>query len=564
MRPLPIGISDFRKLRTQGFAYVDKTSFIVDVLTGSAEVKLFARPRRFGKTMNLSTLRHFLERSDEDVTPLFEGLDVWCAGDAVRAHFQRYPVISLSFKDVKAGSFADCLTGVELVLRDELERHREHALKAASATERASYERLLDGRAGQVEYERALLTLSALLARAFDRGVIILIDEYDTPIHAGLAHGYYDEAVRLFRNLFSNGLKDNVNLQRGVLSGILRLAQESVFSGLNNPDVYTVTSRRLEAAFGFTPAEVADLAEACGQSNRLAELDRWYNGYRFGDEVVYNPWSVLNYLDHPEEGLRPYWVATSDNLLLEDLLLRRGARLSAELEAVLRSEVLLKGVDDEVVLREIGERPEAVWGLLVHLGYLNAVPVPMSPTPDAETRLYHVAIPNQEVRSGYTRLFRGWLERGLGSRAAVTDLGKALLAGDAPRVERLLETLVREHASYYDAAESFYHGFVLGLLVDLHPGFEVRSNRESGYGRLDLSLAPAAGRDGPGAVVELKSLRAKASTEPDEALARALKQIRTRAYATDLQARGARPIHGFAVVFQGKRVRVQAARLDSP
>ena len=212
-----------------------------------------------------------------------------------------------------------------------------------------------------------MLTLSGLLARAYDERVIILIDEYDTPIHAGLTHGFYEQAVQFCRNLVSYGLKDNVHLHRGVLSGILRLAQESVFSGLNNPDVFTVTSRRLQTAFRFTVKEVTDLAYACGQRGHLDDLDRWYNGYRFGDEIVFNPWSVLNYLDHPEEGLRPYWVAASDNALLEDPLIRRGARLSADLEAVLRGEVLLKTVDDEVVLREIGEQPDAVWGLLVHL-----------------------------------------------------------------------------------------------------------------------------------------------------------------------------------------------------
>ena len=542
-------------------AYVDKTAFIVDVLTTGAQVKLFTRPRRFGKTINLSTLRYYLERSDEDVTSLFDGLHVWRTGDAVRAHFRRYPVIHVTFKDVKAGSFADCLATVELALRSELERHADRVLAAASATERASYRRLLDGSAGQAEYERSLLTLSELLARAYDEQVIILIDEYDTPIHAALAHRFYDDAIRFFRNLFSNGLKDNVHLRRGVLSGILRLAQESVFSGLNNPGIYTVTSRRLATAFGFTAAEVAELATARDQSDRLEEINRWYNGYQFGDDVVYNPWSVLNYLDCPEDGLRPYWVATSDNALLDEILCRRGAGLSAELEAVLRGEGLRKSIDDEVVLRDIADRPEAVWGLLVHLGYLNAI---REPAPEAATDspTYRVAIPNREVRSSYTQLFRAWLERGLGSRAAVTDLGRALLAGDAARVERLLATLLRVNASYYDSAESFYHGFVLGLLVDLRPGVEVRSNRESGHGRLDLSLGPAAGGHGPGAVLELKALRRKAVMEPDEALERALAQIRERTYATDMRARGVRPIHGFAVVFQGKEVRVRTARLD--
>ena len=561
MRRLPIGVSDFRKLRRAGLAYVDKTALVVEVMTTGAEVLLFARPRRFGKTLNLSTLRCFLERSDEDATAWFDGLDVWRAGDELRAHFQRYPVIFVSFKDVKAASFDDCLAAVKLVIRAELERHADAVLPVVSAASRGSYQRLCDGSADRAAYERSLLTLSELLARAYGENVVILIDEYDTPIHAGLTHGYYEQAIRFFRNLLSAGLKDNVHLQRGVLSGILRLAQESVFSGLNNPAVYTVTSRRLPTAFGFTAEEVAALAEERDQSGCLADLDRWYNGYRFGDHLVYNPWSVLNYLDHPGDGLRPYWVAASDNALLKELLVQRGARIGGELESVLRGDLLRKSVDDEIVLRDIREQPEAVWGLLVHLGYLNAVRVPAS-DPSAGSTLYELAVPNREVRSTYTRLFREWLERSLGSRAAVDDLTDALLRGDAAAVERLLSKLLRELASYHDATESFFHGFVLGLLVDLHPRWEVRSNRESGYGRLDLSLAPSEA-DGPGVVIELKALTTGSSTSrdrvPEAALSRALEQARSEAYATELKARGTQPIHVFAVVFRGKRVWVRAA-----
>ena len=535
----PLGHSDFQKLRGANATYVDKTSLVVDILDDPHEVLLLPRPRRFGKTLNLSTLRAFLERTDDDRTDLFEGLEVWRSEEA-RRHFQRYPVVFLTFKDVKAHTFDDCLAGVRALVGQEVLRH-SRALDQAGleGLEAEACRQLRDGRADKVTLWSSLRHLTAWLSRATGERAVVLIDEYDMPIHAGYSHGYYDEATEFFRNFLSGGLKDNPHLFRGVVTGILRVARESIFSGLNNLAVHSLLSRRFATAFGFTEAEVEQLADLAGAKNGTDDLRRWYDGYLFGGEVVYNPWSVLSYLANPDDGYVPYWVSTSSNDLLRDLLTRGGLGDPAHLETLLSGGGVDRRIEENIVFRDLDRRPGAVWSLLLFSGYL---------------------IPNREVRTVWRTTFLDWLEAGLGGQSAVRALFSALLAGDADTFGRYLTDLLRDTLSYHDVAgprrERIYHAFIAGLLVHLGDEYEVRSNRESGYGRYDVMVLPkAAGR--PGVVLELK---VPAEDEDVEgALDAARRQLAEREYAAELRARGAEPVHELAVVFDGKRAWVRGA-----
>jgi hypothetical protein len=553
---LPIGISDFRELREGGFYYVDKSGFIEEVLDESAKVLLVPRPRRFGKTLNLSMLRCFFDRRDDDVRPLFAGLAIE-ASQGAQAHFQRHPVIFATFKDVKPTTWEECEAGVANVLARTYWDHRELSSGGHLAPEDARiFDAILERRASKSELVIALELLSRLLARHHRERVIILIDEYDSPIHAGYAHGYYDEVIAFFRDFLSGGLKDNADLFKGVLTGILRVARESLFSGLNNISVYSILRSRLATAFGFTEPEVRALAEATGRLEALDGIRDYYNGYLFGGQAIYNPWSVLSFLDHSDGVFRPYWIETSSNDLVRQLLLTGPQGVKAELETLLAGGSLERHIDENIVLRDISARTDAIWSFLLFTGYLKAVEVSYEEG-EPSARL---VVPNREVANALRRMVRLWFEVAAGGADQLQSLLDALLRGDAPVVERHLARIVSASVSYFDVAspepERFYHGLVVGLLAGLGPRYDVRSNRESGFGRCDVMVLPKqAGQ--PGVVLELKRVEGEAGESTEQALAAALQQIRERDYAAELRERGAAPIHELAAVFDGKRVRVR-------
>ncbi|XXX79618.1 AAA family ATPase [Sorangium sp. So ce134] len=559
-----LGQSDFRELRRAGAGYVDKTSFIGQLLADPAQVVLFPRPRRFGKTLNISTFAYFLGKSDEDLSPLFRDLAVWSDLSA-QAHFQQHPVLFLSFKDIKTASYETALEGLRSELGGLYAKHRylldEGALEPH---ERRQFERILHREATEEDCRRSLRDLSDLLARHHRGKVAILIDEYDTPIQSGYLNGVFKEVTHLFRNFLSAALKDNPSLFKGVLTGVLWVALEDLFSGLNNIIVSSILNdRRYATSFGFTEAEVAGVLEQAradggptGQTGslpdrappRLDEVRAWYNGYRFGGEVIYNPWSILSCV--ASGALRPYWVNTASNDLLQDLIARRGLGLSTETEALLRGEPVEARIDENIVLRDLDQQPEALWSFLLFSGYLT----PRAVREELGRVIASLAIPNIEVRVAYRDLFDSWLRRGLPERRHAEGLLRALLAGDAPSLEALLERLLVTVMSYQDPAgrepEKLYHGFILGLLVHLEEEYDVRSNRESGLGRADVLVRPRTpGR--PGVVLELKV--PQRGETPEQALVAAARQVRDRRYAAELVAAGAAPVHELVAVFDGKR-----------
>ncbi|EYF06768.1 AAA family ATPase [Chondromyces apiculatus] len=572
---VPIGIDDFRKVRELGLEYVDKTHLALELLDKEGvEVLLLPRPRRFGKTLNLSMLRCFFEKQPEDLSPLFQGLRVWEAGAPYRAHFQRYPVIHLTLKDLKFLSWEACWEAIKKKITMLYGEHRA-ALAGLTGADARWAQEILDGTASLAIYAGALADLSRYLHAHHGERVVILIDEYDKPIHTGYFHGYQAQAVEFFRAFLAGGLKGNPHLFKAVLTGILRVARgvwghsavprttppsldESIFSGLNNLGVYSLLQRDFNTCFGFTEAEVLGLLEKTQGRDRLEPLRAWYNGYVFGGEVIYNPWSVLNFLASESEEPAPYWLSTSSNDLVRELLEQRALEVEPVFEELLAGGSIEQVLDESVPLGEVQASKGALWSLLVFAGYLRAERRSRGPMDEAPHLL---SIPNREVRKVYTDTFRGWMASSL--RACGGDLDlliAALLAGDAEGLQRQLEAFIENVLSYHDiparSPELVYQAFIVGLLASLEGRYEVRSNRESGLGRADVLVKPRqAGQ--PGAVLELKVIK-PARRRPDKALAEGLAQVQRLDYAAALHAAGAVPIHLFAVAFDGKQVWVRA------
>lgn len=553
---IPMGISSFQRLREDGLTYVDKSLLIQQIIEDPSLVLLLPRPRRFGKTLNLSMLRCYFERSDKDLWPLFAGLAIERAGAACRVHLQRYPVIYLTFKDLKFDTWDECLRAAGRLIAEAFGEN-DYLLDAGilKPPEVASFREILAGRADTSLLGASLRHLSEYLARHHGERVVILLDEYDTPLHTAYARGYYDHAVTFFRNLLSGAFKDNDHLFKGVLTGILRVAKDSIFTGLNNLDVQSLLSPRYAPYFGFTEPEVEGLLREAGRLDWLPHVQRWYNGYLFGGRVIYNPWSVLEYLKRDEEDPAPFWANTSGNELVRDLLVKQGLGLSADMEALMRGEAIEREVSEHVVLRDLRDRPSLVWSFLLFTGYLKVV----RQRREEGTLLLTMAIPNEEIRFIYRGLFADWMEEALGSLYRREELLRALLRGDATTCQRYIQHWLQASASLWDTAafdppERFYHGFVLGLLVGLGARYEVVSNRESGFGRCDVLVMPRQPGQ-PGVVLEFKVV--DEGETPEQALSAALQQIEERDYAQALRDRGAAPIHKLAFAFAGKRVSAQ-------
>jgi Predicted AAA-ATPase len=412
----PIGISDFRAVREGDFAYVDKTGLIEDVLHEGAQALLIPRPRRFGKTLNLSMLRYFLEKSPEDRSPLFAGLAVASSAIA-KPHFQRYPVIFMSFKDVKPRSWEDCLAGMAMVLSETFGEHRYlltgESLDPADA---ALFSAIRERRAAKSELTGALTLLSRLLARHHREKVVLLIDEYDSPIHAGYTNRYYDDVVAFFRDFLSGGLKDNDHLFKGVLTGILRVATGSRFSGLDNIDVYDIFRSRLATSFGFTEPEVRGLVDGAAQLEVLEGIRTYYGSYLFGGEAIYNPWSILCFLDRTDRVLRPYWLETNSTDLVRDLLLTSRGSVRAEIDTLLAGGMVEKRIEEGVLHHDASVRSDTVWSFLLFTGYLKAVEVYLL---DGRQR-GKLTVPNTEVTVALQELAQAWLDAPPQPRANMT------------------------------------------------------------------------------------------------------------------------------------------------
>lgn len=546
---IPIGISDFRKLTEEDYYYVDKSMFIKDVIHSSSEVLLLPRPRRFGKTLNLSMLRYFFEKGSENFSGLFKGLAI--EKDEIFQVFQgKYPVICMTFKDVKHSRWEGCFTGIKAVIRKEFSRHRYLLESNALYPDEKKYiQKILSSELGDYEYEQSLSRLSEYLHRVWQEKTLILIDEYDTPVHAAYTKGYYERLMEFIRNFLSGGLKDNPHMFRSVITGILRVAKESVFSGLNNPGVYTLLNREFSTFFGFTEEEVAQLLNNYSMSDRYKDVREWYNGYLFGGEVIYNPWSIVQFIRRKPEFPAPYWVNTADTGMIDRLATRGGRELREEIGLLLEGKSITKPVYDSIVMRDLEKQDDLLWSFLVFSGYLK-------PAGQIDFQMMELKIPNKEVQVIYRNLVRTWFGEKIESSRLAAVL-HALEKGNIEDFEYLLSDIVEKVLSFHDTGgtepEQFYHAFVLGLLVWLEDKYDIKSNRESGLGRYDAALIPK-DRAKNGIILEFKKVNERKKESPEQTLERAMKQIESRKYAGELEAAGVKNIMKIAIAFQGKKL----------
>ena len=545
--PLPIGVSSYKRAVDE-YYYVDKTLMIKDILDEKPVVSLFTRPRRFGKTLNMDMLRTFFEATSEDNQKYFSSMKIWQCGEAYRKEQGRYPVIFLTFKDVKSASWQGSYIFLKDILRSEFVRHQELA-SSQSLSEPEFYQKIVANEAGESDYMLALSKLSQMLHEHYQVPPVIIIDEYDTPIQQGYLHGYYDEAVAFMRNLFSGGLKDNKHLQFAFLTGILRVAKESLFSGLNNLQVYSLLNDRYSSYFGFTMEEVQQLAADYGASNKLEEIISWYDGYHFGKQDIFNPWSVLNYLHNGCEP-NPFWLSTGSHDIIGEILQKADANICRQLQDLLAGNTISTLINDNVIYPYLKDNPSAIFSFLLMAGYLKAVRNTLLPL---GSRIYDLAIPNKEIAIAYKQeiIDKLFPER---SQSTYVELQTAFVKHDAPAVKRLLRQLLLEVVSYFDtASESFYQGLLLGLCVAMD-GYIVTSNREAGEGRYDIQLEPY-DKLLPEIIIELKA-DTKGSNDLQQLANTALEQIKQKSYKSTLEQHGIATVFAYGVAFCGKQVEV--------
>ena len=557
MPRLRIGIDDFKEHRDSGAYLVDKSVLIREVLDGSKAL-LLPRPRRFGKTLNLSMLRYFFEKCEEERRYLFEDLAVSLDADAM-AHFGAHPTIFLTLKDVGGADWAEARQALVETISREYLRHREVQSSLLTKLEKDSFQAILDGTAGNAALKSSLKNLVIYLHRRHDRPVVVLIDEYDSPLIGAFDNGYYNPMIDFMRAWLGAGLKHSEGraVFRSVVTGILRVARESIFSGLNNLKVHSLLSPGPFAdKFGFTETEVERVAGDFDLSDHIGEIRDWYNGYMFGDTVVYNPWSVLNYIDDQPEGPGPKWLNTSANILVHEELKAGGLELKRDLERLLAGEELRYPISENILFSEVHRNRQNIWSFLTFSGYLRAE----DPKRDSFTGnlTYRLSIPNREVREVYKGFVENWYNE---LQFKETDaLMRALKEEDYREFEHLLGKLVEGILSYHDTArfpEAAYHAFVLGLLANLRTTYEIRSNAESGYGRADIILLPRTAEFPVGYVIEFKSV--STGSEPETETEAALQQIEDRDYVSQLREAGVKEenLRRMAIVVAGKKIAVQ-------
>ena len=549
--PLPVGVSDYRTVVTD-YYWVDKTLLIRDFLDDMPAVSLFTRPRRFGKTLNMDMLRTFFEKTDEDTSVYFRNKAIWKCGEKYRSHQGKYPVIYLTFKDAKLSTWDATLEHIRFLLSNEFQRHGELGeSNLCSPIDRAYYQKIISGTATPGEMMLALDRLSQMLHVHHGVKAVIIIDEYDTPIQQGHLRGFYNDVTEFMRNLFSGGFKDNPHLAFGFLTGILRVAKESIFSGLNNLKINSILDEQYSGYFGFTRDEVQEMARYYHASDKYREICDWYDGYRFGSSEIFNPWSVINYFNYQCQP-RAFWLSTSSNDVIGEILADADAEIYDKLTSLLNGESILTYVDTGVIYPQIKNNPSSVYSFLLAAGYLKAVRAELSFNGDY---MCEVAIPNKEIAFVYKKEILERLREMIPQSTAIS-VQEALYCGDVASLQASLEKILLQSASYYDTVgELFYHGFMLGMTAMMDDRYIVTSNRESGEGRYDLQLMPR-DRSLPGILIELKAGKDCDEQELKGLAEEAVQQIEKQKYDTEFHARGVKSVLKYGVAFCGKRAEV--------
>lgn len=566
---ISIGKQDFSSLRENNCFYIDKSDLIREWWDSQDEITLITRPRRFGKTLNMSMLNYFFSNLYTDKKALFEDLSIW-KEEKYRNLQGIYPVIFISFASVKGNTYQDTRDGVIMAINEAYSEHR-YLLewKGLTEGERKCFEEL-DNYAKNPGIKEpvandticnAVKNLSNCLYRYYKKKILIFLDEYDTPMQESYLYEYWEEFIAFIRNFFNATFKTNPYLERAMMTGITRVSKESVFSDLNNLNVVTTTSREYETCFGFTEQEVFCALETMGMSEEKQLVKSWYDGFVFGSRKdIYNPWSITNYLDKKQ--LRPYWADTSSNGLINRLIRRSSPEIKELMEELLQGREIVVNFDEQIVFEQLEQDENAIWSLMLASGYLKATEVEYRGI--LRDPWYHLMITNLETTAMFSSLFKGWFYQ---SRSNYNQFVKALLNSDLDAMNYYMNQISMATFSYFDmsgkedgsgAPERFYHGFVLGLIVDQTDQYEICSNRESGFGRYDVMMIPRkpGNRRCPAIIMEFKVHNSKKEETLEETVDHALDQIEAMNYDAQLFARGfeRKEIRHYGFAFEGKKV----------
>ena len=544
-KAVPVGIEDFERIVREDYYYVDKTLLIEELLINRAPVTLFTRPRRFGKTLNMSMIKYFFDvKNKEENKKLFENLKI--SNSEYMSEQGKYPVIFISLKDLKGNSWKECLKRLKLFIFD-LYVEFEYIREKMNEWDKRKFEKVLYEQE-DADYIMSLKFLADSLYKYYGEKAIILIDEYDAPIINAFDKGYYNEAINFFQTFYSSALKTNNSLKYGILTGITRIIKEGIFSGLNNLKVDTILNKKYSEYFGLLESEVVEMLDYFGMKYKIEEVKEWYNGYIFGESEVYNPWSIVNYIDNRE--IKAYWANVSGNTLLENMLNHAGESVYEDLKRFTDGESIEKYISDGTTIKSLLSNDDEIWQLLLYSGYLTK---DEKQEKESDSNVYNLKIPNKEIRKYFGNMF---LNRFFGTEVKTNILIKALEGGDIKKFEETLGEIMINMLSHFDLdkeMEKIYQVFMIGLVGFLMGKYEIISNDESGYGRYDLAMIPIKSNE-KAYLMEFKISKTKKGME--ERAQKALKQIDEKKYDTKLKARGIKNILKIGITFYGKEVKV--------
>lgn len=548
-----IGESDFKALRIRQNYYIDKTMYIKDIIDNESRVILVTRPRRFGKTLNMSMLKYYFDCRQKDNIELFKGLKILNQEEKYTSKLGAYPVIYITLKDVQDRNYENMLLNLKSTMINVYQEHR-YLLESSKIypEEKEIITDILFARENEIILRNSIKDLSKYLYRYYERPVILLIDEYDVPIQNAYVEGYYKEAINFFKTFFGATFKDNPYLEKTVITGVSRIAKESIFSGANNFKVYTILDDEFSDDFGITEEEMEKVYKDFNIQDKKEEIKEWYDGYKIGNnEGIYNPWSILNYLT--DKKLMPYWVNTSSNDLIK-LILKNSRAVKEKMERLLKEEAVEVKIDIGTEIVGIEENEENIWGLMLGTGYLKVEEVI-----NEIEGIYKVKLPNKEIRFLFVQIIDNWFRNKIGGND-IKNILKDLVTLNLKEYEKKFKILVKEMFSYMDVgentAENFYHAFVLGMLVGLKDSYIVNSNRESGIGRYDIMLEPKE-KNGNSFIMEFKVMEDMEEKTIEETIENAKKQIEEKEYEENLKERGFRNITKMIYAFKGKDVKIE-------
>ena len=546
-KAIPVGIENFKELREEGYYYFDKTFLIYEILINKAKVTLFTRPRRFGKTLNMSMLKYFFNiENKEENRKIFENLKI--SDSTYMSEQGKYPVIFISLKDLKENNWEECLESIKDIMYKVFNDY-EFLREKLNLVEKRQFDKIWEMTGNEKNFKTSLLDLSKYLNKYYSKKVIILIDEYDAPIINAFNNGYYNEAINFFQVFYSSALKTNDSLKYGILTGITRIIKEGIFSGLNNLKVDTILDKRYAEYFGILENEVIKMLDYFEIEYKMEEVRTWYNGYIFGDSKVYNPWSIVNFVDNQE--IKAYWANISGNTLLENMMDHAGESVYADLKKFTEGESIEKYISDGTTIKSLLSSNDEIWQLFLYSGYLTKSDEQTERTESKNT--YNLKIPNREIRSYFGDLF---LNRFFGTEVKTNILIKALENGDIKKFEKTLGEIMINMLSHFDLdseMEKIYQVFMIGLVGFLMGRYEIISNNESRYGRYDLAMIPIKSNE-KAYLMEFKISKTEKgmSAKAQEVL----KQIDEKKYDTRLKARGIKNILKIGIAFYGKSVKV--------